>query len=98
MSKEPDHELEYVYTKRSFKKAMWLFVGLWVLTRIARVIFYITTGVALFDTSGLTLAIVLCTGAILGAAIMYSYVFFKSVRVEALEKEKNRLMRRSQKD
>lgn len=91
MGKEPDYQLEYVYTKRSFKKAMWIFIGLWVLTRIARAVFALTTGVTLFSTSILTLLIVFVTGVVVGLAIMYSYVYFKSVRVEDIEREKTRL-------
>lgn len=94
MNKEPDYELEYVYTKRSFKKAMWLFVGLWVLTRIARAIFYAATGVPLLSTALITLIIVLCTGMVCGAAVMYCYVYFKSVRVDEIEREKTRLVSR----
>lgn len=93
MSKEPDYQLEYVYTKRSFKKAMWFFIGLWVVTRIARAVYYFTTGVALFSTSLLTLLIVFATGIVVGLAVMYTYVYFKSVRVEDIEQEKARLNR-----
>lgn len=91
MRKEPDYQIEYVYTKRSFKKAMWIFVGLWVMTRIARAIFYFATGVALFSTSLVTLLIVFVTGIVVGLAIMYTYVYFKSVPVEDIEREKTRL-------
>lgn len=91
MSKEPDYQLEYVYTKGSFKRAMWFFIGLWVVTRVARAIFYYTTGVALFSTSLVTLLIVFATGIVVGLAVMYTYVYFKSVRVEDIEREKSRL-------
>lgn len=93
MDKDPNYQLEYVYTKRSFKKAMWMFVGLWVLTRIARAVFAITTGVALFSTATVTLLIVFVTGIVVGLAVLYTYIYFKSVRVEDIEREKDRLLK-----
>lgn len=93
MGKKPDYHLEYVYTKASFTKAMWIFVALWVATRIARAIFYFATGVTLFSTSLITLLIVFCTGIVVGLAVMYAYVYLKSVRVDDIDREKSRILK-----
>lgn len=94
MVKKPDYQLEYVYTKASFNKAMWVFVALWVATRLARAIFYFMTGASLLDTSVVALLIVFCTGIVVGLALMYTYVYFKSVRVEDIEREKSRIQKK----
>lgn len=94
MGKEPDYQLEYVYTKASFTKAMWLFIALWIVTRVARAVFYFATGVTLLSTSLITLLIVFCTGIVVGLAVMYAYIYFKSVRVEDIEREKNRILKK----
>ncbi len=94
MGKKPDYQLEYVYTKTSFTKAMWIFIALWAVTRVARAIFYFATGVTLFSASPIALLIVFCTGIVVGLAVMYTYVYFKSVRVEDIDREKDRLLKK----
>lgn len=90
MTKKPDYQLEYVYNKSRFKRTMWLCVIFWVLTRIARAIMYFTVGVMAFGAIPASF-IFFFSGLIFGIAAMAIIVYRKSVRVEDIEREKDRL-------
>lgn len=93
MAKKPDYQLEYVYNKSKFKKAMWWYLALWLITRIARAIMYFTVGVMAFG--GIPAAFIFFfSGLIFGLAIMSVIIYRRSVRVEDIEREKNRLHKR----
>jgi hypothetical protein len=93
MFKKPDYQLEYVYNKNRFKRTIWLCVIFWILTRIARAIMYFTVGVMAFG--GIPAAFIFFfSGLIFGIATMSIIVYRKSVRVQDIEDEKARLLKK----
>lgn len=91
MTKKPDYELEYVYTKSRFKKTLWWCVGIYLVLRILRAILYLTIGIT-FLSSIPAAFIFFFTGFIWGIAALAIYRYRKSVRVEDIEREKDRLL------
>lgn len=90
MAPKPDYQLEYVYNKSKFKKSMWWFFALWLLTRIARAILYFTVGIAFLG--GIPAAFIFFfSGLLFGLAAMSIIIYRRSVRVEDIEREKRRL-------
>lgn len=92
MSKKPDYELEYVYTKRQFKKTVWWCIGLYLALRITRAVLYLTIGIAFLNSIPAAF-IFFGTGFVLGILALAVYRYRKSVRVEDIEREKNRLIK-----
>jgi len=91
MTKKPDYQLEYVYNKKRFKNTLWLCLIFWIITRIARAIMYFTVGVLAFG--GIPAAFIFFfSGMIFGIASMAIIVYLRSVRVEDIEREKDRLI------
>jgi hypothetical protein len=91
MTKKPDYELEYVYTKSRYKKTLWWCVGIYVVLRILRAILYLTIGIT-FLSSIPAAFIFFFTGFIWGIGALAIYRYRKSVRVEDIEREKGRLL------
>ena len=91
MTKKPDYELEYVYTKSRFKKTLWWCLGIYIVLRILRAILYLTIGIA-FLSSIPAAFIFFFTGFIWGIAALAIYRYRKSVRVVDIEREKDRLL------
>lgn len=91
MTKKPDYELEYVYTKSRFKKTLWWCLGIYIVLRILRAILYLTIGIT-FLSSIPAAFIFFFTGFIWGIAALAIYRYRKSVRVEDIEREKDRLL------
>lgn len=90
MTKKPDYQLEYVYNKSLFKKTIIWCVILWVITRIARAVMYFTVGV--LALGGIPASFIFFfSGLIFGIALMAIIVYRRSVRVEDIEREKDRL-------
>ncbi len=92
MGKKPDYQLEYVYNKSRFKRTIWLCVIFWVLTRVARFIMYFTVGVAAFGFIPASF-IFFFGGLAFGIATMSIIIYRKSVRVEDIEREKDRILK-----
>lgn len=93
MFKKPDYQLEYVYNKSRFTKTIIWCVIFWVLTRIARAIMYFTVGLLAFG--GIPASFIFFTsGLIFGIATMAVIVYRRSVRVEDIEREKDRLTKK----
>ncbi len=90
MAKKPDYQLEYVYNKSRFARTIRLCVIFWILTRIARAVMYFTVGVAAFGFIPASF-IFFFSGLVFGIAAMAIVVYRKSVRVEDIEREKDRL-------
>lgn len=91
MTKKPDYELEYVYTKSRFKKTLWWCVGIYLVLRILRAILYLTIGITFLNSIPAAF-IFFFTGFIWGIAALAIYRYRKSVRVEDIEREKDRLL------
>lgn len=92
MGKKPDYQLEYVYNKSQFKKALWWCVGLWLVTRIIRVVMYFTVGIMVFG--GIPAAFIFFfSGMIFGVATIWIVIYRRSVRVEDIERERKRLQK-----
>jgi hypothetical protein len=92
MSKKPDYQLEYVYHKSQFKKAMWICVGIWLVLRLARVGLYLTLGMA-FIGSIPAAFIFFFTGMSAGVALALVILYRMSVRVDDIEHEKRRIQK-----
>lgn len=90
MGKKPDYQLEYVYTKKAFKKQMWILVLIWLALRITRLTLYMIFGVAYLGTVAASL-IFWGTGLCFGLAIMSIIVYRRSVPLEQIEAERARL-------
>lgn len=93
MGKKPDYQLEYVYNKSRFKRTIWLCVLFWVLTRIARAIMYFTIGVGAFGFIPASFIFFL-SGLVFGIATMSIIIYRKSVRVDDIEREKDRIRKK----
>jgi uncharacterized membrane protein len=92
MTKKPDYQLEFVYHKSQFKKAMWICFGIWLILRITRVGLYLTFGAA-FIGSIPAAFIFFFTGMSAGVALALIILYRKSVRVDDIEREKRRLQK-----
>lgn len=93
MSKKPDYQLEYVYNKSRFKRTIWLCVLFWILTRVARAVMYFTVGVAVWGFIPASF-IFFFSGLVFGIATMAIIIYRKSVRVEDIDREKDRLLKK----
>lgn len=91
MAKKPDYQLEYVYTKRQFTKTVWWCIGIYVALRVTRVVLYFTLGVAYLSSIPAAF-IFFFTGFVLGILALAIYRYRSSVRVEDIEREKDRLL------
>lgn len=90
MTKKPDYQLEYVYTKSQYKKTLWWCLGVYLVLRIIRAVLYLTVGITVLSSIPAAF-IFFFTGFIWGVAALAVYRYLKSVRVEDLEREKDRL-------
>lgn len=90
MSKKPDYELEYVYTKSRYTKTLWWCLGAYIVLRITRAVLYLTVGIAVLNSIPAAF-IFFFTGFVWGIAALAIYRYLKSVRVEDVEREKDRL-------
>lgn len=93
MTKKPDYQLEYVYTKSQFKKTMWWCLGLYLVLRTARAVLYLTVGIAVWNSIPAAF-IFFFTGFVWGLAALAIYRYRKSVRVEDIERERDRLTKK----
>lgn len=90
---KPDYQLEYIYTKSQFKKKMWWCVGIYILLRVLRAILFVTVGVAWL--SGIPAAFIFFgSGFVLGIMAHSIWRYRKSVRLDDIEREKNRLIKK----
>lgn len=92
MTKKPDYQLEYVYTNSRFNKTVWWCIGIFVALRVTRVILYLTLGAA-YLTSVTAAFIFFFSGFVLGILALAIYRYRSSVRVEDIEREKDRLLK-----
>jgi hypothetical protein len=90
MSSKPDYQLEYVFTKKKFKTVVWWCIGLFIALRVARIILYLTFGV-MWLSSIPAAFIFFFTGFVLGVLFVAIYLYRASVRIEDIEREKDRL-------
>jgi lipopolysaccharide/colanic/teichoic acid biosynthesis glycosyltransferase len=95
MSKKPDYQLEYVYTKSQFKRTLWWCLGIYVLLRILRAVLYFTVGVA-FMSSIPAAFLFFFTGMVWGVAALAIWRYRKSVRLDDIEAERERLQNKNQ--
>lgn len=74
---------EYAFTRKQFKQRMWSYLGMYLVLRILRTIFYITMGAAYFSsmTAGF---LVFFTGIVFGLAIITVIYYRKAVKIEGL--------------
>jgi hypothetical protein len=92
MTKKPDYELEYIYTKSQYKKKLWWCLGIYIALRVLRAILYLTVGIT-FLSSIPAAFIFFGTGMVVGIAAHSIWRYRKSVRVEDVEREKRRLQK-----
>lgn len=90
MSKKPDYLLEYVYTKSQFKKKLWWCFGIYIALRILRAILYFTVGITWLSSIPAAF-IFFFTGFVVGIAAHTIWRYKKSVRVDDLNTEADRL-------
>ena len=90
MTKKPDTTLEYVYYKSHFKRSMWIYLGIWLALRICRAILYFTVGITFLASIPATL-IFWASGLVFGLAIMSIIIYRRSVPVDVLDREAERL-------
>ena len=93
MSSKPDYQLEYVFTKKKFKAVVWWCIGLYLALRAARVLLYFTLGLTWLSSIPAAF-IFFFTGFVLGVLFVAIYLYRASVRVEDIEREKDRLSRK----
>lgn len=96
MSKKPDYQLEFVYKKSQFKKAMWTYLGVWLVLRVLRAMLYLTVGIA-YLSSIPAILIFWASGVCFGFAILTIIVYRRSIRVEEIEREKERIINKQTK-
>jgi len=90
MTKKPNHQYEYVFTTNQFKTTVWWCIGLFLALRTARVILYLTFGVTWLSSIPAAF-IFFFTGFVLGVLFVAVYLYRRSVRVDEIEREKDRL-------
>ena len=90
MTRKPDYTLEYVYHKSKFKKSMWTFLGIWLALRILRAVLYFTIGVTVLNSIPAAM-ILWASGLVFGLAIMTIIVYRRSLPVDELDREAERL-------
>ena len=93
MSKKPDFQLEYVFTKNKFKAVVWWCIGIYLALRAARVILYLTFGLTWMSSIPAAF-IFFFTGFILGVLFVAIYLYRRSVRVDEIEQETDRLSKK----
>jgi hypothetical protein len=69
---------------------MWTYVGIWIALRVLRAILYFTVGLA-FLSSIPAAFIFWASGLVFGLAIMTIIIYRRSVRVDELNREADRL-------
>jgi Na+/melibiose symporter-like transporter len=74
MGSKPDQQLVYIYSKRQFKRRMWMFFFIWLALRIARAVMYFTVGVT-YLASIPAIFIFFGSGAIIGCAILSVIIY-----------------------
>lgn len=77
MRSKPDQQLVYIYTKKQFKRRMWMFFFIWLALRIARVVLYFTVGIT-YLASIPAAFIFFGTGAVVGCAILSAVIYRRS--------------------
>lgn len=90
MFKKDDFLLEYVYRKKQFRRSMWIYLGIWLALRILRAILIFTVGVTVLGSIPAAM-IFWASGLVFGLAIMTIIIYRKSIRVDELEREADRL-------
>lgn len=85
MTNIPDHNLEYVYTKKSFKKDMWTIFIIWLIMRLIRIALSLTVGIMAFGAVPLAL-LLWGSGLCFGLGIARIMVYRKSVKINDLQK------------
>lgn len=90
MGKKPDYELEYVYTKSQFTRTVWWCISIYLVLRVIRATLYLTLG-AVYLTSIPAAFIFFFTGFVMGILALAIYRYRSSVKVEDLEREKDRI-------
>lgn len=93
MSKKPDYLLEYVYTKSQFKRKLWWCLAIYLVLRILRVVLYFTVGVTWLGTIPAAF-IFFATGMVAGIAAHSIWRYRRSVRLDDVEAEKARLLKK----
>lgn len=92
MGKKPDYQLEYVYTKSQYKKTLWWCLGIYLFLRTLRIVIYLTVGIAWLSSIPAAF-IFFFTGFIWGIGALAIWRYRRSVRVEDLEAERERLLK-----
>lgn len=90
MAKKPDYQLEYVYTRDQFRKTLWWCLGIYIALRIARAVLYLTVGITVLSSIPAAF-IFFFSGFVLGILALAIYRYRTSVKIEDLEREKDRL-------
>jgi membrane protein YdbS with pleckstrin-like domain len=90
MSKEPDYLLEYVYTKSQFKKKLWWCLAIYLALRVIRAVLYFTVGIAWLSSIPAAF-IFFATGMVVGIAAHTIWRYRRSVRIDDIDLELERL-------
>lgn len=93
MGKKPDYLLEYVYTKSQFKKKLWWCLGIYLALRILRAVLYLTVGVTWLSSIPAVL-IFFATGMVVGIAAHSIWRYRRSVILDDIESERERLTKK----
>lgn len=93
MAKKPDYVLEYVYTKSQFKAKLWWCLGIYLALRVLRAVLYLTVGITYLSSIPAAF-IFFFTGFVVGIAAHTIWRYRRSVRVDDIEAEKVRLLRK----
>lgn len=93
MGKKPDYVLEYVYTKSQYKRKLWWCLGIYIALRILRAVLYLTVGIT-YLASIPAAFIFFATGMVVGIAAHTIWRYRRSVRVDDIEVEKVRLLKK----
>jgi hypothetical protein len=91
MTKKPDYTLEFVYSKSQFKKSMWTYLGVYLVLRALRIFLYLTVGITYLASIPAAL-IFWASGVCFGFAILSIILYRRSIKVEEIEREKERII------
>lgn len=82
--------MEYVYSKRQFKRSLWICLGVYIALRILRAVLYFTVGVAWLSSIPAA-TIFFASGVVFGIAIKMIWRYRRSVPVADVDEELDRI-------
>jgi hypothetical protein len=87
---KPDYQLEYVYRKSKFRRAMWTYLAVWLVLRVLRAVLYLTVGIT-YLASIPAAFIFWASGVCFGFAILTIIIYRRSIKVEEIDREVERI-------